>query len=186
MADETTGTTGADTAAADKTQEQTNTQKTFTQDDIDSAISKRLTRERAKWEKEYTEKLEQEKAKANMPELDRLKTEKTELETKLKAAADAVNTRLIKAEVKAQAAALGIKPERIPYLLKLADLSSIPIQEDGEVNAKAVKAELEKVLKAIPEFTAGGGSKVGADFTGNGTQETSNMNFLIRRKAGIL
>jgi hypothetical protein len=60
---------------------------------------------------------------------------------------------IVRAEARAQAAALGIKAERLDYVVKLADLGSIEVK-DGEPDSEAAKAAIEAVLKDVPEFAA--------------------------------
>jgi len=108
-----------------------------------------------------------------------IENNKTELQkaNDAKAAAEALaaNTSallsktMINSEAKVQALSLGIKPERIDYAMKLADLSGITVT-DGAVNGDAIKEALQKVLTELPELKgtvvpgAGGG-----DFgSGNG------------------
>lgn len=88
----------------------------------------------------------------------------TEAQAKAQEAERRANERILQAEVKAQATALGVKSERLPYLLKLADLSGVEFNE-GEPNTEQIQAALETVLNDFPEFKAepkpnnvGGGS----------------------------
>lgn len=55
----------------------------------------------------------------------------------------------IQAEAMAQAATLQVAPDTVPYLLKLADLSSA-MDEKGEISKDAVAEALNKVLADIP------------------------------------
>lgn len=72
---------------------------------------------------------------------------------------------LKEAEVKVQAVALGVKPERIPYLLRLIDMNEIEVDE-GKVDADTVKKAINKVLKDMPELKATVGTpKAGDDFS---------------------
>lgn len=96
----------------------------------------------------------------------------TEAQTKAQEAEQRANQRILKAEVKAQASQLGIKAERLPYLLKLADLSQVEFGEDGEPNTEQIQAALEVVLNDFPEFkgevkpaNVGGGSNPPAKAT---------------------
>lgn len=119
-----------------------------------------------------------------MTEQEKLKAAADEAEKKGKAAVDAANQRLITAEAKVQAAALGVNPEKIAYVLKLADLSGADVDDKGEVNAKAVKQAIEAVLKDLPELKAGGqgGPNLGGNPNFKGTSQ--GMNSFIRRAAG--
>ena len=52
----------------------------------------------------------------------------------------------------AAASALGIKPERVAYALKLADLSGVKVEDDMAVDQQAVTDALKKVLDDLPEL----------------------------------
>ena len=137
--------------------------KTFTQEELDRLIQQRLQRERRKWEQQ----LEEERRKAAMTEAERLKVEKEEAERRAKEAQAAANRRIIEAEAKVQAVALGIKPERVAYALRLADLSGVEVDDNGNPDTDAIKAALEAVLKDLPELKgAAAPAKSGADFNG--------------------
>lgn len=76
-----------------------------------------------------------------------------EAQTKAQEAEQRANQRILNAEVKAQASQLGVKAEKLPYLLKLADLSTVEFT-DGEPNADQIKAALDAVIKDFPEIVA--------------------------------
>ena len=138
--------------------------KTFTQAELDAIIAKRLARERKAWEQQ----LEEERRKAAMTEAERLRAEKEEAERRAQEAQQQAAQRLVQAEAKVVAMELGVKPDRIPYVLRLADLSSVDVDENGQVDATALRAAIEAVLRDVPELkgaTAAPG-KSGADFTG--------------------
>jgi hypothetical protein len=78
----------------------------------------------------------------------------TEAQTKAQEAEARANARILQAEAKAQAAALGVKAERLPYLLKLADLSNVEFGEDGEPNGEQIKAALSAVISDFPELVS--------------------------------
>lgn len=156
--------------------------KTFTQDELDAILTKRLAREQKSWEA----KVEEEKKRANMTDQEKLKAAAEEAEKKGKAAVDLANQRLVTAEAKAQALALGVKPEKIPHLLKLADLSAADVDDKGNVSEKVVKQALEAVLKDLPELKGGGpgGLNMGGNPPGGGSSASGGMNAFIRRAAG--
>jgi hypothetical protein len=131
--------------------------KTFTQAELDAIIAKRLARERKQWEQQ----LEEEKKKAAMTEAERLKAEKEEAEKRAQAAQQTANQRLITAEAKIVAAELGVKPNRINHLLKLADLSGVEVDDKGNIDSKAIKTALETILADFPELKGTGGGSVG-------------------------
>ncbi len=140
----------------------------FTQEQVNSIVNKQLRAAQKKWQKEQDEKA----AKAKMSETEKLEAEKKEAEEKAQAIQKAAGQRIIKAEAKIKAAAAGVKSERVGAFVKLLDLSDIDVGDDGEPDADALKAEVEKVLGDFPEFKGdgrGGGSS-GGDFGNKGTQ----------------
>lgn len=142
--------------------------KTFTQDEIDAMIEKRLARARKQWESEA----EEARKKEQMTEAEKLKAEKEEAERKAQEAQTAANQRLINAEARVQAVTLGIKPERIAYALKLADLSGVEVDEQGNPDAAAIKSALEAVLNDLPELKGTQGpSRSGSEFNGGNTTD---------------
>lgn len=155
--------------------------KTFTQEELDAIIAKRLNREKKNWESD----LEKERQKAQMTEAEKLKAEKEEAEKKSKTVLDSANQRLITAEAKVQAAALGVNPDKISYVLKLADLSGVEVDDKGEVDTKAAMQAVEAVLKALPELKGAAGHG-GFNMGGNPGQKgaAGGMNAFIRMAAG--
>jgi hypothetical protein len=75
----------------------------------------------------------------------------SEAQTKAQDAEHRANERILNAEVKAQASQLGVKAEKLPYLLKLADISTVEFT-DGEPNQEQIKAALDAVIKDFPEI----------------------------------
>jgi len=167
---------GQDTAGQDAPKSDV---KTITQEELDRIIQQRLQRERKKWEQQ----IEEERRKAAMTEAERLKAEKEEAERKAQEAQAAAHRRIIQAEAKAQALALGVRPDRLEYALRLADLSEVEVGDDGEPDAAAIKAALEKVLNDLPELKGAlQHVKSGSEFQGgNKTQVTDR----IRKAMGL-
>ena len=143
--------------------------KTFTQEDLDKIISKRLDRAQKEWQTQ----LEDEKKKAAMTEAERLKAEKDEALSKAAKTEQAANQRLISAESKIVAAELGVNPKRINHLLKLADLSAVVVDESGNIDTQAIKQSIEAVLADFPELK-GNGSAVGGSGNPAGASGSNN------------
>lgn len=101
--------------------------KTFTQEQLDDIIQRRLARERKQWEQQ----LEEERRKAAMTEAERLKAEKEEAEKRARQAMEVANERLIQAEVRLQVAELGIVDA--DAALALMDRSDVAVDENGKV-----------------------------------------------------
>lgn len=93
------------------------------------------------------------------------------------------NTRAINAEIKLQAMTmageLGVSASKMPYLLKMADLSDVV--KDGNISEDKLKENLTKVLKDVPELKTTvdntNGFKVGAD---GGTKPNTSQEELAR------
>lgn len=89
------------------------------------------------------------------------------------------NQRAVMAETKVQAmtmaAELGVEQKTIPYLLKMADLSSVVT--DGQINEDKLKESLNAVLLDVPQLKMSAeektdGFRIGADTSGQ--KESSN------------
>lgn len=133
-------------------------QKGYTQDEVEGLIKDH----KEKKEKEKTD-LQKEKDRADAAE----KASKTALET--------ANQRLIAAEFKVLATQEGI--QYVDDALKLADLSSIEVDDKGEIDSKAVKKIVEQLKKDKPFLVGesgggslGSGSKPGGGSGGKGTK----------------
>jgi hypothetical protein len=157
--------------------------KTFTQDEVNELIEKRLQRERKKTDKysdydeiktkasEY-EKLLEEKRMSELSEKERLEEiakkyeeEKQGLAKELEAVREQAKRKdIVNAFIKA-APSVNIPTDRIDAALKLADLSAVEV-EDGEVNGLDVVlntlveqysflSEVKKPQKPIGESTNG-------------------------------
>jgi len=136
--------------------------KTFAQNEVDKAISKRLAQERKKWDKEQAEA----KAKADMSETERLKAEKADAEKAAAESHDKAAQMLITADAKVAAMEAGVKPGRVNKFLRLVDLSGLELDDKGETPGAAIKVAIETELADAPEFkgeSTGGAS--GGDFS---------------------
>lgn len=134
--------------------------KIFTQTELDKIVQ----REKRRAAEAERKRLEDEAKQAAQTAEERLTAEKEAAEKRAQDAVTRANVRVIAAEAKAQAVALGIKPERIRYALRLADLAEVEVGDDGEPDANAIKAALEAVLKDLPELapTPSGGAGIPA------------------------
>lgn len=68
---------------------------------------------------------------------------------KLRAENDGLKQRLLAAHVRAEAGALGVSEKALPYVMKLAALEKIDLN-DAEGSAQAVKAAVERIVRDIP------------------------------------
>lgn len=144
----------------------TEPQKTFTQEELDKIVADRIARERKKYDKfsdydelkkkaEEYEKAEDERKKAEMTAQERLEAEKAEAQRKAQEAEEAAqramtaaNQRLVKSEFKLLAKEAGIRADALEDAFKLADVSGVTVDEDGNVDG--VKAVIESLIAGKP------------------------------------
>lgn len=65
---------------------------------------------------------------------------------------NAAKQSLLQMSARSAATQLGVKPERLDFVLKLADLSGVDIGDDMQVDADKVTAAVQSVLDVIPEL----------------------------------
>lgn len=108
---------------------------------------------------------------ANQPDLTALKSE-----------LDTYKQQALKAEIEKTALfevlGLGVDVKTAPYVIKMADLSSV-LGQDGKINQETVKAAISKVLEDIPglkpsQVQAGGFVQVGTGATGDNQTQADN------------
>lgn len=137
--------------------------KTFTQEDLDKIVADRIARERKKYadydeikkKAEEYEQAEAERKKAEMTAQERLEAEKAEALRKAQEAEEAAqrtmstaNQRLIKSEFKLLAKEAGVRADALEDAFKLADVSGVTVDEDGNVDG--VKAVIEALIAGKP------------------------------------
>ena len=132
-------------------QEQT---RTFTQDELDAIISKRLARERKAWEAQ----LEEERKKAQMTEAEKAKADADDKSKEWERKVKAANERIFQAEVKASAAELGIVDPEVAFLM---------IKDNVDEDLSNINQLLEDLIKQKPYLkkspaNIGGGTNPGA------------------------
>lgn len=153
-------------------------ERTFTQEELDSIIRDRLKKQNASWEK----KIADEKKKAEMTEAERAKAEREEAERKSAAAIEKANQRLIRAEVKSVAADLKIIDADAAFALM--DRTGVSVEDDDRVIG--VKAALESLIKSKPYLVGKADVKKTGDDQADdkGKKGGFSMNDLIRKAAG--
>ncbi len=164
-------------------------EKKFTQTDIDNAVEKRIARERKKWEREHPAPADPAPATpAGTPPTTPAATATPPKDDSAEKIAK-VNQRLVAAEAKTAAIAAGAKPDRADYVVRLADLSKVDVDEDDGPDTDAIKKAIDKVLKDMPEFKAtpddgkGGGSgfqQIGADGSRQGARQQTQQQVQTR------
>nr|DAS23482.1 MAG TPA: hypothetical protein [Caudoviricetes sp.] len=102
--------------------------------------------------------------------------------TALKSELDTYKQQVLKAEIEKTALfevlGLGVDAKTAPYVIKMADLSSV-LGQDGKINQEAVKKAVEKVLEDIPGLKptaeqASGFVQVGTGTTGGNQIQADN------------
>lgn len=73
------------------------------------------------------------------------------LQEQAKAAAQAMRAAKIEQMATLAAVELGIEIKAIPYVLKMADFSAVT-DKDDKINVESIKAAINKVLEAVPQF----------------------------------
>lgn len=122
--------------------------KTFTQAELDRIVTDRLARDR-KGREDYDdikaklaalEEAEAEREKAKLSETERLEAEKAaalqaaeEAKTERDNALTAANQRLIKAEFRAVARELNVRPDALDDAYKLADMTGVSVDDEGNI-----------------------------------------------------
>ena len=112
---------------------------------------------------------------SKMPDIDALNKQIQDEQSKV---ADANNARLLaetKVSAMLMASELGVDQKTIPYLMKMADLSSVTV--DGKIDEEKLKESLGAVLSDLPQLKIApedkaGGFKIGGD--GGDNTRTSN------------
>ncbi len=155
-------------------------EKTFTQDQLDKIVKDRLKREQKAWET----KIEDEKKKAAMTETEKLKTEKEEAEKKATALSEKATQRLIKSEVIARAATLGIVDAAAAFIL----MSKENISVDDDDTITGVEESLKALIETKPYLVNAEKkppTKTGDDQNEDkGSKGGFSMNDLIRKAVG--
>lgn len=134
--------------------------KTRSQDDINKIVESRLARAKKKWEEETAEQVKRSK----MDSEERLKLELAEMEKKASDIRVEANRKLMIAELKAQAMAAGVRPDRLDFVARLVDIDSLDTGD--EIDTDALKKAVEALLKEFPELSGTSQpGKVGSSFS---------------------
>lgn len=161
------------------TAQQNSGAKVYTQDEINAMIEKRLARERKKYQNQQNSNTAESSTENTVTGTTQtVEVDVTEdARTQAAAIIAQANQRLIQAIAQTEAAKLNINPDYIADAVKLADLSTVKVGEDGTVDSKSIVTALEAVvnrmpvLKATTETPAGNGFKVGGQ---GGTKSQTN------------
>lgn len=123
---------------------------TMTQAEFDAKIQERLRRSRDQQRREFEQWLETEASKAGLTEEQQQAL--TAAEQKAAAEIDKVRGQVTRAEAKAAAAAAGVAEGNIDKVLRLADLSAVTFDEDGQPDATEIRSAVQQVLADVPEL----------------------------------
>lgn len=144
--------------------------QSFTQDDVNRIVADRLARESKKFEGFDDLKAKAEKydaiAAENATELE--KAVNQAVETTRADAAKAMNNTLVRAEVKALAAAAQFHDPADAAALLAEKFSQVPVDASGEVDVTAAKALVDQLASDKPHLVRSAGS-VPAPLPGQGT-----------------
>lgn len=155
---------------------ETKSEKTFTQEELNEIIAKRVERERKKQAEldeklkrlEALERADEERRKAEMTEAERLKAEKEEAAKKAEEAAEqakkaqeTANQRIVNTEIRSVARALNANDPN--DVLALLDKSVVEIDDDG--NVKGVEEAVKALKEAKPWMFK---QPIGVDAVGGG------------------
>lgn len=95
---------------------------------------------------------EEQARRAKMEETDRLKLEKQEADQRAQDALGRANERIVNSEARALAASRGVSAERLAYVVRMADLSGIEVDDSGIPDQDALTSAVNRVLEDIPEL----------------------------------
>ena len=96
------------------------------------------------------------------------------IQTQLQQAQALASQAEIEKQATIEAIGLGIDVKTLPYVLKLADLSSVK-GEDGKLNQEALKNALNKVLEDVPALKPVNQGNVGFQIGGTGGNNNNNQ-----------
>lgn len=143
--------------------------KTFTQDEVNALIGKRIKSEQSKFESD----LKSLKERGDLDEVARLKAELADKDTAIAASDRKVLESRLETTAERAALTAGANPARVAKFLRTFDLDLDSLTDDGKIDADAVKALVESELNDSPEFKSEGapkpandGKPTGGDFTG--------------------
>ena len=106
---------------------------------------------------------------ANTPDVNAMQTQLTQ-------AQDAAQKAQVENAAIMQAVQLGVDSKKIPFVLKLADLSEV-VDKEGKINDETLKAQLNKVLEALPELKPQANQQTGFQIGASGSnQQQVNQN----------
>ena len=180
----------------------TGSKQTYTQEDLDKIVIERTGRAEKAALRSFFQQQGLTEEEANTAIADYKKAKEAQAEASKndakaqadradaaeKAAKDAIakaNAVLIRANAQIQASNLGVKSNKLDYVVKMADLTKITIDDSGNPDEAAIKEAVEQVLKDVPELKdtkETSGFKIGAD--GNKDKGGDNDD-AIRRAFGL-
>jgi len=129
------------------------------QQEINRIVGERLERERNKIRREIEREMTEAARRAEMTEVERLKTELAELQSARDKMAAELDSERIALHAQIVALQRGVKPENISAVLKLASdaLASIEVV-DGKPDVAGIADAIESVIKTYPVFKTGVGN----------------------------
>jgi hypothetical protein len=138
-------------------EEQQQTRDSYTREEMEAARKEaanyRTRLRKLEKQSEQQQQAEEQARRAKMEESERLKLEKQEAEQRAQDALGRANKRVINSEARALAASRGVSSERLAYVVRMADLSGVEVDDDGNADTETLTSAIDRVLEDIPEFT---------------------------------
>jgi hypothetical protein len=156
-------------------------EKTFSQAELDKILEKRLGRERKAWQK----KADEDKAKADLTENEKLKLEKEEAEKKVLQTIQEANKRLIRADIISKAAKLNVIDT--DAVIAMISMDEIDVDDKGDISGvdDALKSLIEKKPYLIKGKNLDNEQKAGDDQQQNQSKKTKiSFNDMLRKATG--
>lgn len=123
-----------------KEENETKKTKSYTQEEIDEMIERRINRAKKRWEKETADKKAEEVKKDDSEEIN-----------KLRDTIQKQNQRIVKSEAKSICSTLKVDTDMIDAVVALTDFSEVDLDD---IDPEDIKEALEKTLKKYPKFIA--------------------------------
>lgn len=167
------GSTNTSSAATESQQggapdaEQTEQKVNLTQSELDDLLERERGRASKRAIKDHLAQQARDNATAQQTAEQRASAALAERESAAEAREQAANARIVHADAKGVAEALGFRADRISSVLRLADLTDISVNDSGDADTKAIRRALEPLLKEYPEWVRSEQRNLGGSANGS-------------------